>query len=495
MLSKSQFIRGLQCHKSLWLYKNRPDLREEPDDRQMALFESGKDVGILAHGLFPGGEEIKFDYKKIKDNAIRTESLITKGIKTIYEATFIYNGLLVMVDILHKGKEGWGIYEVKSSTGINEVYCKDAAFQYYVVKGCGIVVDKTSIVHINNLYVRKGNLDIKKIFCIRDISDIVLSGQSRIPGQISEMTEMSGKKMPDMDIGHHCDLPYECDFKPFCWKHIPEVSVFNLTGMKSKKKFELYEKNIIKYEDILSIPSLTGMQNKQISAEIEGSEYLDKPGVSEFLNLLADPAGYMDFETFQDAVPSFNNQKPYQQIPFQYSLHVNKNGKTDHFEFLAEKDGDPRKMFIEQLINETTDCKTLVVYNKGFEIRILKELRTNFPEYSEKIQDMINKIVDLMAVFQKGYCYNKKMKGKYSIKYVLPALLPELSYNNLDISNGGMAMDAFKRMRQETDAEEIEKTRKSLLDYCKLDTLAMVKIVDRLKELVNKNIACIFTKF
>ena len=191
----------------------------------------------------------------------------------------------------------------------------------------------------------------------------------------------------------------------------------------------------------------------------------------------------MDFETFQPAVPLFDNSKPYQQIPFQYSIHFKESKKSQlkHFEFLAEQGADPRKKFIEGLLRDTKNPGDIIVYNKTFEITRLKEIARDFPEYADEIEKRINRVKDLMIPFQKKYYYAPEMQGSYSIKYVLPALVPELSYDKLEINEGGLASIAYESLQMESDLMRIADIKQQLLEYCKLDTLAMVNILVKLE--------------
>jgi hypothetical protein len=215
---------------------------------------------------------------------------------------------------------------------------------------------------------------------------------------------------------------------------------------------------------------------------------IDTETIKEFISDLKYPLYFMDFETFQPAVPLFDNSKPYQQIPFQYSIHIkqNKESAENHCEFLAEPGIDPRKKFIENLLKDIKGNGDVIVYNKTFEITRLNEIARDFPEYADKIEDLILRIKDLMIPFQKKYYYAPEMKGSYSIKAVLPALVPELSYDTLEINEGGLASIAYESLQTETDLMEIAEIKEQLLEYCKLDTLGMVKILEELEALTHK---------
>ncbi len=483
-LSKFLFLRGLQCHKSLWLYRHRRELRTQPGASQQALFDTGTNVGELAQQLFPGGRQIVFAPDKINENVSKTKELINSGAETIYEASFVHDNVLVMVDILHRGIDGWEIYEVKSSTGMKPLYEHDISVQYFALSGNGLDIARAALIHINSKYERNGDLDIKQLFAIETITDAVIDHQPFVKDRLCLMRDMLDGTEPQIDIGPHCSDPYDCDFHEHCWKHIPENSVFNLYRLNSKKKFDLYQKGIIKFDDIPSDYRLSEAQQLQVDAELNMKDFINPDGIMKFLEQLEGPIGMLDFETFTQAVPSFDGQRPYQKIVFQYSLHILDGAKLEHLEFLGEPGKDPREELADRMITDTKYCKTILVYNIGFERTIVRDLTKRFPDKADDLQSIINRMLDMMTPFQNKDYYTKEMRGKYSIKLVLPALIPELRYDDLDIGDGGMAMDAYAKLQTMTDTHEIEKIKSDLLKYCELDTFAMVKILEKLKEVV-----------
>ncbi len=485
-LSKSLFIRGLQCHKSLYLHKYHPELKDEISEEQEAKFQAGINVGIYAQKLFPGGEEILWDDNSLSNQIKRTKAEIENGAQVIYEAAFSYDNVFVKIDILRKTEIGWEIYEVKGSTGVKDVYYDDVAIQYYVLKGSGLKISKAFLVHINNLYVRQGEIEVDKLFAVQDLSNDVIEKQTSIKNEIEEMRRMLKSQEPDIDIGEHCTDPYDCDFCGYCWQHIPENSVFSLKGIGSNK-FDLYRQGIIRLEDIPR-DILPQSQKIQLEGALDKKNITNKAAVKEFLDTLWFPICFLDFETtFMVPIPLFDETRPYQQVPFQYSLHYleKENAELQHYEYLASACVDPRKKLLEKLLNEIPEKACVLVYNKTFEVAVLNDLAKWFPEYSEQIENIIQNIRDIMIPFRRKDIYRWEMEGSYSIKYVLPALVPEMNYNEMEISDGGMASSAWLNMWALKDFEETEKIRKALLEYCKLDTLAMVRILEKLKEWQN----------
>jgi hypothetical protein len=333
--------------------------------------------------------------------------------------------------------------------------------------------------------VRKGNLDVRKLFFIEPVTKEVLALQPTIVKNIKKFQKIVQlKKIPVVDIGEQCNSPYPCSFTDNCWKNVPKVSVFDLTRLSKKKKFDLYFSGAQKLEDISDEYRLSYAQQLQVECHINKSTVIEKEKVREFVNALQYPIYYMDFETFMPAIPQFNSSSPYQQIVFQYSLHYKKDKKSPmkHFEFLGEEGKDPRKDFIERLLFDTKSIGDILVYNKSFEITRLKELAELFSAYKKQIYERISRVKDLMYPFQQKYYYSHKMNGSYSIKKVLPALIPSLSYDELEIGNGGDALAAYESLVYETDSKKRLAIRKNLLKYCKMDTFAMVKLLEKLEK-------------
>lgn len=489
VLSKSTFIRGLQCEKSLYLYKHNYNLRDEISQQLQVIFNQGTNVGILAQDLFPSGVDASpSSYFKMQESIFQTKEFIANGEQIIYEATFQYNGVISALDILVKDNDGWKAYEVKSSTSVSETYIMDAAIQYYTIVNSGIDLKDISIVHINNQYVKDGKLDVKELFTVESVFDRVQEVIPKIPNQIENFKQVIlNDSVPNIDIGIHCSSPYDCDFRGHCWKHIPENSVFDIANLWTSKKFELYKDGITTFEQIdLENNSLNTSQTLQVTSELDKTLYIDKDNINQFLNGLQYPIYHLDFETMTSAVPIYNNSRPYQQLVFQYSLHIEeKNGELIHKEYLAEANPniDPREAFIKQLMKDCGDTGDILVYNIGFERGKLNDLISLYPEYQNEINSIIYRLKDLMIPFQKKWYYTPEMKGSYSIKSVLPALVPELSYQDLEIKEGGTASSTFTQMVNGEFKGDIKKTRNDLLEYCKLDTLAMVEIYRVLKHL------------
>ena len=487
-LSKSLYIRGLQCEKSLWLKKKKPEVLQAPDDGAQAIFDTGTSVGELACELFGGGERIEYT-GDFSSQMAKTKELMGRGAKVIYEATFCFDGILVMIDILCIGKDGLIINEVKSSTSVKEVYIDDASIQYYVISSLGYNMSAVNIIHIDSSYVRGEKLELEKFFHTEDVTEQVKQKQADIPQILSKFEEILSKNIePDIDIGPHCSNPYACDAWGYCWREqrgIPEYSIFDISRLRSDKKFELYKSGVVKFEDIKELDKFNASQQIQIRSELSKEQIIDKEAIKEFLDTLSYPLYHLDFETFQQAVPEFIGLSPYEQIPFQFSIHKDDGkGNLEHFEFLAEVGADPRYELVLNLIKFIPQDACVLAYNMSFEKRVIRRLAANYPQISNELMAIHDNIKDLMAPFASKSYYHPKMRGSYSIKYVLPALVPEFesAYKDLNlIHHGGEAMQAYEAMAY-MPAKERNVYKKALLAYCKLDTLAMVKVLEKLRK-------------
>ena len=495
-LSKSKYCRLWQCAKQLWLDANHPELQTEDPSREDRM-TAGNEVGDLAMGLFGDYTEVtvlKEDGRPdISAMIEKTKDCIAAGMENICEASFSYEGLYCAVDILRRQDNGYAIYEVKSSTHEAEIYGVDIAYQKYVLEHCGVTVTGTYLVCINSDYIRGEELDITQLFKIVDMADWVALETPLIPSRLklAEKT-LASKEEPICDIGEHCTNPYDCAYWAYCSRHLPTPSVFDLYRLSGKKKFEYYRKGLVSYEDLLAVPKLNEKQLRQIQFQLKDcGNHIDKGGIQDFLNTLSYPIYFLDFETMQQVIPQFPGTKPYQQIPFQYSLHYIEapGGELKHKEYLAESGVDPRRAIAESLCRDIPWNVCVTAYNKGFECGRLKELAAQFPDLAGHLLNIQDNIRDLLTPFQSGYYYNRAMGGSFSIKSVLPALFPDdpsLDYHNLEgVHNGSEAMTVFPKIKDMPSEEQVI-ARKNLLAYCKLDTYAMVKVWEALVKAVQE---------
>ncbi len=491
-LSKSLYTRGIQCPKSLWLKKYKPDVLTPPDAAAQAVFETGNLVGDLACELFADGREVPFS-KNYDEMISTTAQWLDEGVPNIFEATFNFEGILVMVDILHVTPEGVEIYEVKSSTSVKDIYLHDVSIQYYVLASLGFCIKSANVIHIDKTYVRGDELDLEGLFSIVDVTEEVVALQDDIPRILEEFEDYLSDRVnePDIEIGKQCKDPYECDAKAYCWKvqrGIPDFSIFNIFNLGSKKQIELYEQGIVNIDDIPEGFAMTANQKQAVENYKSKETHIDQEAIKAFLETLSYPIYHLDFETFQQAVPQFKGIRPFMQIPFQYSLHVeHSDGSLEHREFLAQEGLDQRELLAQRLCEEIPSDATVLAYNMSFEKGVITHLASSYEELGAHLLSINENMRDLMTPFQQRHYVTPSMQGSYSIKYVLPALVPEMekAYKELEgVQNGGEAMNAFAGLSK-LDDEEKQKVRKALLEYCKLDTLAMVKVLKQLREVMN----------
>ncbi len=478
---------GVQCPKMLWMKKHHPELFDESVMDESVL-RTGLAVGDLAMGLFGDFKEVP--YGDLTDMIAETERLLAEGVENIAEASFAYDGMFCSVDILRVlGGNRVEIYEVKSSTEVHDIYYHDVAYQVFVLEKLGFQVEKACLVHINRDYVRGKELEIDKLFTIADLTEIVRGMQPGVAERTRELKEyILNEEEPEMGLGRHCFDPYDCGFWGHCTEALPRWNVFNVAGMQKKTKCRYYDQGIISFEDLLTGAKLNDSQRMQISYEVQDlDDHIEADSIGSFLETLSYPMYFLDFESFQPAVPLYENTRPYDQIVFQYSLDFieTEGGELKHREFLAWPGSDPRRELAEQLCRDIPLGVCTLAYNMTFEKTRIKELADLYPDLADHLMDICYNIRDLMVPFQKKQYYNRAMQGSYSIKYVLPALFPDdpsLNYHNLEgVHNGTEASAAFAEMENMSE-EELLACRENLLKYCGLDTFAMVKVWEKLRE-------------
>jgi hypothetical protein len=460
---------------------HEPERIPEPDIITQYLFDQGHLVGELAKKLFPSGIDVATD--DFMGN-IRTTRQLLQQRSPIFEAGIFTERVYSRIDILNPVNESeWDIIEVKATTGVKDIHFDDVSFQKYCCDKLGLKVRKCLLVHINNKYVKEGEIDLKQLFIVQDITTEVEESSKGIQDRVNKIFEiMAASDCPEVTIGRHCSNPYDCPLKE-CWDFLPEDSVFDLYRGGSKC-FELFNRGILVIRDIPDDYRLTGAQQIQKKCETTGQAHVNSTAITDFLSILQYPLYYLDFETFSPAVPMFDGTRPYQPVPFQFSLHViRKDGASpEHFSFLASGTDDPRPKFLIELKKLLGNTGSVIVYNQGFEESILNELAQAFPEYESWVRQVCDRFVDLLTPFRKFYYYHSIQKGSASLKSVLPALTGK-SYEGMGITDGGAASVAFQTITYGEVAEEVRsKVRANLELYCSLDTEGMLWIIDRLRQ-------------
>jgi hypothetical protein len=483
MLSKSRFLSGLQCRLCLWHSTYSPDLATDVSPVQQAIFDIGHEVGELATRLYPEGVLIKeryFQHEKAVQATLK--ALRDPRVKSIFEAAFVYDDVRIRVDILERAdNDKWNLIEVKSSTSVKEIHLPDVAIQHYVIQGSGLDINRAYLLHVNNQYVYDGNnLDLDDFFSSSDVTDETLSCQNEISMNIYELKAMLNAPAPPLiQPSRHCKSPYSCHFWDYCTRNMPEHWILELSGISQKKLAELEEMGIEEITDIPDYYLLTALQERIRKCVVNSEAFISKD-IEEELKNVKYPVHFLDVETISPAIPRYAGTRPYQTIPFQWSVHIlAENEILTHKEYLSKDDKDPREEFARTLLAGLGKNGTIFIYTT-YEKGIIENLAEYFPQLGSELLLIIDRFKDLCAIIKKHF-YHPEFHGSFSLKSVLPAIVPDMDYGHLAIQEGSQASIEYLRMIDpSTPYEKKERIREELLKYCGYDTLAMVKIREKL---------------
>jgi hypothetical protein len=484
-ISKSKFVAGCQCLKRLYLQVHQPELAAQPDAADEAIMEQGHEVGLLARQMFPGGVEV--GNQGNLDQAIRaTRELVTNPQTTaIFEGVFEYGGVLVRVDILQRRRDGrWRLIEVKSTTDVKEYHLDDVGIQYRVVSRSGIDVASVCLSHVNRNYVFDGqSVDAKRFFKIRNLTRRVVKVQPKLTFQLrSEFTVLSMPAAPDLPAGPHCLTPVTCEFYERCNPLRPTDHIGYLPRIHASAIGELEGMGIASICDIPEEFELSEIQRRAATCVKTGEPWFDREALKAQLDTVTYPVFFMDFETINPAIPRFAGMRPYDHMPFQWSVHVQRQrgAEPEHREFLATDANDRRRDFISSLCAALGEIGSIVVYS-SFESQRLSNLAAWMPEFADQINAIQARLFDLLPIVRE-HTYHPAYAGSYSIKSVLPALVPDMTYDGMEVANGQDAGIAWESLlRGWLNRDERERINKALLAYCGQDTLAMVRLLERLR--------------
>ncbi|MCX5792611.1 MAG: DUF2779 domain-containing protein [Elusimicrobia bacterium] len=484
-ISKTQFMMGRQCIKRLWLYNYRRGLMPPVSPEQQHVFDEGHAIGVLGREYFPGGQLVDADFKHVREAVQRTAELVEQGAGIIYEPAFVFDNVLVRCDILKRNPDGsWDLIEVKGSTEVKPEYLHDAAIQRYVLAGAGLKINRTALLHIDKAFVRRGPIDAQKFFLLADITAETAALLAGTGDDLERFMEaLSSGSEPQVGIGQHCSMPYNCEFRGYCWKGLPEHSIYDIPRLSWEKKNTLKAMGILRFRDVPDAFDLSDGQKAALKVEKSGRTLLDKAKIAEFLGTIKYPLYHLDFETIMPGLPLYDGSRPYQQVPFQVSLHVQAaaGAEPGHFEYLGDGRADPRPGLIGFLLAHIGPAGSLLAYNAAFEAKRIEELARDFPEHGPALQALPARFADLMQPFLERAYVPAACHGRFSLKKILPALVPDMTYEGLPIGNGGDAQLAYYHILSgKLSAAEIEAARQNLLIYCGQDTLAMVKILAHL---------------
>ena len=495
-LSKSRFVAGCQCHKLLWWRVHDWDAVElQPDKVLQDRFDQGRQVGELARTRYPGGVLIDLPYDAGAERVAATQAALDQGAPAVFEATFIADNTYVSIDVLEKQEEGgYRVTEVKSSTSQKEEHIPDVAIQARVAAACGVHVSAAEVLHLNKEFRHPDSGDL---FASTEVTGPVAEYVGQVPDEIARQQRMLAGPVPDVPIGLHCFEPHECPFMARCWPDTAD-HIRHLAGVGPKKTAAYLERGITSIKDLPADEKLNFTQKRQLKAMAE-NRVIVEPTLASELEPFASPLsrrergsggedfrlGFLDFETIARAVPVWPGMAPWQQAAAQFSYHEQQpDGTYTHSAFLAEGPHDARPPLAEAMVRATTPATRVVMYTP-FEKTRIRELQLAVPGLATELAALEAKLIDLHPVV-KNCVYHPGFKGSFSLKYILTPLVPELTYNDLVIVDGMVASVEIARLLFVADKipkHERDRVRQELLDYCQRDTWAMVKLVERLREL------------
>lgn len=485
-LSKSKLIAYRQCPKRVWLEVHRPELREDSDATQ-ASFTVGNAVGDIAHQLYdPNRTGVLLDAHRDGFELTFQRSLeLLATEQPIFEAGYVANGALAFADVMLpdilEDKRSWRMVEVKSSTHVKDYHRDDVAVQSYVARCAGVPLSSVALAHINSSWVYQGDGDYRGLLEEVDLTAEAFTRYDEVREWITAAHEVVAKEVePKIKIGGQCASPFACGFLDYCQSQEPqaEYPIHWLPSIRANALKEYIAEHSAL--DMRDTPDdlLNELQQRVKAHTLSGKVYFNEAGAADALKLYSLPAYFLDFETIQFALPVWKGTRPYQMIPFQFSLHtLVESGKLESQAFLDLSGNDPSRCFAEKLIALCGNSGPVFVYNAGFEGARIKELAERFSEYAISLLAINERLVDLHPVTKANY-YHPSQHGSWSIKAVLPAVAPDLSYESLDgVKNGGMAMEAYEEaIHPATTSQRKAEIEQQLLAYCGLDTFAMVRL-------------------
>jgi hypothetical protein len=483
-LSKSDYLLYLKHPAWLWLKKHDPDKLPEVDANLQAIFDAGFNVEAYAEKRFENAVKVGFDgYDEYKTLPARTQTALKEGAEIILQGGFVSDNLVCICDVLAKtGPSSFNLYEVKSSTRTKHEHIDDLAFQTIVLESAGYKVENVAVIHINRDYVRKGEIDPFKLTTQSDVTAQVRGHISRTKTQIAKAWEVvKAKDCPDISPKHASISA----FKEWIGIYrqlapgLDDYSIYDLFRLNGHTLAKLEAEDIKHLADIPENFNLLPQQLLQVKVTKAGKRHIDSAKVAEFMAQLKYPLYFLDYETLGSVIPPFDGMRPYEQLPFQYSLDVinEPGGEPQHFEYLHTERRDPSTDIAKSLAAHIGPSGSILVWYQDFEKACNRLLADKVPEQAEFLSGLNKRVVDLIVPFQKGWVADKGFLGASSIKNVLPVLAPDMSYQELDIQEGQSAQRLWMQAVLDND-EGIDRDElfNNLIQYCALDTMAMVKI-------------------
>lgn len=483
--SKSKLLAYRQCPKRLWLEIHKPELRD--DSGAAMAFGIGNQVGDVARSLYDrDGTGVLIDIEMLGHEEALTRSavLLEAGQAPVFEAGMKAGGALAYADVMlpdrRDGELTWKMIEVKSSASVKDYQRDDIAVQAHAAAAAGVRLSSVSLAHIDSSFVYLGDGDYRGLLKEVNLTDEAISRSGEVKEWIASARDIASlTDEPEVETGPQCGSPFACGFCNYCHrdKVPPEYPISSFPNLSGWRRTAVEAKES---DDLREIPDdlLTAMQLRVKQCSVSGEAYFDAAGAAADLAPYGFPACFLDFETVMFAVPIWKGTRPYQQIPFQYSLHhLEEDGPLQHHGFLNLSGGDPSLACARSLIDHCGTQGPVFAYNAGFEKMVMRNLAARFPDLAPSLESIIARIVDLKPIARNRY-YHPSQQGSWSLKAVLPAAVPELSYDQLEgVQNGGMAVEVYlEAINSNTTLERKQEIEKQLIEYCKLDTFAMVKL-------------------
>lgn len=480
-LSKSKISAFEQCAKRLWLSVHRPK-EAKFDEGSDLRFAVGNEVGEAACSLYPSGFMVEAE-PDLSAALETTKKLLDAGhTEAIFEATFEHEGVLVRVDILEPAPiGGWQIAEVKSSTKAKDYHLGDLATQVWVLREAGLEISHAAIRHLNNQFELTCKGEWVGLFQDAELLEAIeplVQGRSTVTAAARKVLS---EPEPDIAVGPHCHTPFDCEFSAYCSSNLaqgPDWPVTVLPGGGGKRWLEQGVEDLLEIEP----DQLKSQIHKRVyQATVEDRPYHDVEGARRAVSEWAYPRSWLDFETIAFALPRWIGTRPYQQVPFQFSLHVEQLGeKIEHSEFLDLTGEDPRRQCALALLETVPQAGAVITYNAGFERSCIRTLTNACPDLASDLENIERRIVDLLPVTKANW-YHRDQRGSWSIKAVLPTISGGSAYSDMRVQSGVQAQTAYlEAIYPETPTACRHAIAKDLLAYCKKDTEAMIALVKHL---------------
>jgi hypothetical protein len=467
-LTKSDFLLFCEAPRHLWAKKHGL-LETSLSDFDQHLAEEGNKVEALAQEYLS-----RVFLPQIPSDQLLWQQTYSDG---PYESRL--DGL-----VFKPKSNSYDLYEIKSSTAVDKDIVYDITFQAAIL-GKHIKVDHYYVLHLNKEYVRSGELDLSSLFIAEDITDKVRTMLSEV--ELLREEALRVMQVTNSEEVEHCLSPKECPCPSICHPNLPEFSIYDIPRLTRVKKLQLIEAGILAAEDIPSSFDLNPKQRLVAERAITKKIHINQKAIAGELESIRYPLYFLDYETCISAIPQYDGYHPQQQIVFQYSLHKleKQGGESFHYEHISLVEGDPTLPLLERLKDDIGNSGTVIVWNKSFEMTMNKEMAKLHPEYTAFLGQLNERIYDLGDIVNLGYYLHPGFKGSWSIKHVLPIMVPELSYKGMVIGKGDQASMAWWNMTfGQVDQREKEQLTEALLRYCELDTLAMVEIYQKFLEII-----------